>query len=92
MPAIISSIITANVLRSGEVVYLADGATWTRDIARAAVAADKPALAAFEATANSAVVNREVTAVYAMDVVLRDGAPHPISVRESIRAALGPTV
>jgi Protein of unknown function (DUF2849) len=86
------SIVTANVLRSGEVVYLADGATWTRRIGEAAVATDKPALAAFEAAANTAVVNREVTAVYAMDVVLRDGAPHPISVRETIRAALGPSV
>jgi hypothetical protein len=86
------SIITANVLRSGEVVYLAEGAQWTRDIDKAAVANDKPALTAFEATANTAILNREVTAVYAMDVVLRNGAPQPISVREMIRAAHRPTV
>jgi Protein of unknown function (DUF2849) len=86
------SIITANVLRSGEVVYLAADMSWTRDISGAAVAVDKPELAAFEATANHAVVNREVTAVYAMDVVLRNGTPQPISVREMIRAAHRPTV
>jgi Protein of unknown function (DUF2849) len=86
------SIITANILRSGEVVYLARDATWTRDIAGAVVAADKLALAALEGTANRAVTNREVTAVYAMDVVLRAGAPQPVSVREMIRAAHRPTV
>jgi Protein of unknown function (DUF2849) len=86
------SIITANMLRSGEVVYLTTDATWTPDITHAAVAENKLTLQAFEGTAQRAVINREVTAVYAMDVVLRAGVPQPISVREMIRAAHRPTV
>jgi Protein of unknown function (DUF2849) len=86
------SIITANILRSGEVVYLAADASWTRNISSAAVADTKSALLSYESIAHQAVISREVIAVYAMDVVLRQGAPQPISVREMIRAAHRPTV
>lgn len=85
-------IITANLLLSGDVVYLDPQGAWVRDIARAAVAEDKAEIAALEEVAARAFEAREVLSVYAMDVVLVDGRPAPKSVREKIRAGLGPTV
>lgn len=86
------SVVTANELRSGDVVYLAEGGRWVRALADAAVAADKTALATLEAEAANAAGRQIVTAVYTMDVRLAGGRPEPISMREKIRAALGPTV
>jgi len=86
------SIVTANTLASGEVVYLASDGRWVRAITDAAIAATKADAAMLDAVAARAVDAREVTAVYAMDVTVVDGRPAPISVREKIRAALGPTV
>ena len=87
-------IVTANTLRSGAVVYLADDGRWVETLAAAAVAVDGSALQRLERLATAAVESNEVTAVYAMDVVLGDlgGAPRPVSVREVIRAARGPSI
>lgn len=86
------SVVTANNLRSGAVVYLGPGERWVTALAEAEVAATKEALQALEIEANAAVVRTEVTAVYAMDVRLADGTIEPVSVRERIRAAHAPTV
>jgi hypothetical protein len=86
------SVVTANRLRSGAVVYLGGAGTWVDDLASAHVAADKAALAELEAQALASVVANIVTAVYAMDVRLIEGRPHSVSVRESIRAAHAPSI
>ena len=86
------SVVTANNLRSGAVVYLGVNGTWVEELIEALVASDADALKALEAEASAAVSRTEVTAVYAMDVRLVDGRIDPISVRERIRAAHAPTV
>ena len=86
------SIVTANNLRSGAVVYLSKNGTWIEDLSEALVASDPDALKALEVEATAAVARTEVTAVYAMDVRLSEGRIDPISVRERIRAAHAPTV
>jgi hypothetical protein len=86
------SVITANDLRSGLVVYLGPQARWVRDLTDAAVAADPSDLETLEAQALDAVVRTEVTAVYAMNVRVTDQGPQPVSVREWIRAAHVPSV
>jgi hypothetical protein len=87
------SIVTANRVRDGAVVYLAPEARWwTGDIKESAVAADKTALAALEAVAAKAAADQLVVAVYSMEVGLRDGRPAPLSMREKIRAQRGPTI
>ena len=86
------TVVTANDLRTGAVVYLGRERTWVRSLADAAVAEDPAALAALSAVAQEALARAEVVAVYAMDV--RTGAHHtePVSVRETIRAAGAPTI
>ncbi len=86
------SVVTANLLESGEVVYLGSAAQWLPNIGDALIAADKAELARLEEIAQRAVAAREVTAVYAMDVSIIAERPAPLSVREKIRAAHGPTV
>ena len=65
------SVVTANRLASGEVVYLGRGALWVRDLGEAEVAADRIELASLEASAGRAIEAREVTAVYAFDGLAR---------------------
>ena len=86
------SVVTANELRSGAVVYLADGGLWVEALEQAAIAHDADALKKMEQLAVQAVESCSVTGVYAMDVKLADGRPTPVSVRERIRAAHAPTV
>ena len=86
------SIVTANRIGDGAVVYLAPGARWTVDIKEAEVAADQAALAALEEVAAQAAAEQRVVAVYAMEVGLSDGRPAPLSMREKIRAQRGPTI
>lgn len=86
------NVVTANVLRSGAVVYLKGDGQWVERLDAATVAADADALQRLESLALAAVERTEVTAVYAMDVALVAGRPEPISVRERIRAARKPTV
>ena len=86
------SVVTANRLASGEVVYLAREGQWVRNLGDAEVASDKIELANLEAAAGRAIAEREVTAVYAFDVAVVDGRPAAQSVKEKIRAAHGPTV
>jgi len=85
-------IITANVLRTGDVVYLKDEGVWVREIGEAKIANDDEQLAELEAVAQRDFDRQLVVSVYAMDVNVVDGRPEPRSVRERIRAMLGPTV
>lgn len=85
-------IVTANRLRAGDVVYLAANEHWVSDIARAIVADDAAALAVLEGKASRAVTAQQVVGVYTMDVDVSAGVPKPLSVKEHIRAAGGPTI
>lgn len=87
-----AKVVTANMLRSGEVVYLASGSRWVRSLADAVVARDSQELARLETEAAQSAGRQEVTAVYTMDVKVEGQGAAPASMRERIRAALGPTV
>jgi hypothetical protein len=83
----VPSVVTANRLRDGIVVYLASDGIWTEEIGRARIAETEDELAALEGRAAEDVKARKVVAVYPMDVALHDGTVDPLSVRERIRAA-----
>jgi hypothetical protein len=87
----VSQVVTANDLRSGAVVYLTVAGDWSRSIFDAAIAPEAMEMGHLEAVARAAVVARRVTAVYAMPVSVVGGRPHPITVRERIRAAIAAT-
>ncbi len=81
------SVITANRLTDGIVVYLAPDGGWVEDLAHARLADTEAEVSALESEAAKAVAERKVVAVYPMDVVIQDGTPVALSVREKIRAA-----
>jgi Protein of unknown function (DUF2849) len=81
------SVVTANRLIDGIVVYLASDGGWTEEIGRARLAETEEEVKALEAEAAKDVAARKVVAVYPMDVAVRDGTVDPLSVRERIRAA-----
>ena len=81
------SVVTANRLIDGIVVYLAKDGGWTEEIDRARLAETEDEVKALEAEAAKDVAARKVVAVYPMDVAIRDGTVDPLSVRERIRAA-----
>jgi hypothetical protein len=86
------SVVTANHLRSGAVVYLTRDGRWVEALGCADAVETPSELKALEALALAAVERNEVTAVYAFDVRLDDGRPSPVSVRERIRAARSPSI
>jgi hypothetical protein len=86
------SIVTANLLRSGTVVYLTRTGQWVDSLARADAAGTPDELKHLEHLALGSVERNEVTAVYAFDVRIIDGRAEPTSVRERIRAAHAATV
>jgi len=81
------SVVTANRLIDGIVVYLASDGGWTEEIGRARVAETEDEVKALEAEAAKDIAARKVVAVYPMEVAVRDGTVDPLSVRERIRAA-----
>jgi hypothetical protein len=81
------SVITANRLTDGVVVYLASNGEWSEQIANARVADTDEETKALEAEAENAVRERRIVGAYPMPIALRDGAVDPLSVRERIRAA-----
>lgn len=82
------SVVTANRLDDGIVVYLAPGGGWTENLADAARAEGDDEVKALEAVADAAVRERLVISVYPMPVEVKDdGTVDPISVRERIRAS-----
>jgi hypothetical protein len=83
----VPSVVTANRLVDGIVVYLAAGGGWTEEIGRACIAETEDEVAGLEAEAAEAVKARVVVAVYPMEVAMHDGIVDPLSVRERIRAA-----
>ncbi|MBI4182988.1 MAG: DUF2849 domain-containing protein [Proteobacteria bacterium] len=85
------TIVTANRLRDGEVVYLAPGGRWAERLVEAEAAESEPDLARLLATAEQAVRALLVVGPYEMPVERAEGELRPLSQRERIRA-LGPTV
>jgi hypothetical protein len=83
----VPSVVTANRLVDGIVVYLAPDGSWTEQIDRARIAETEDEVKALEEQAAADVKARKVVAVYAMDVAVNGGTVDPLSVREKIRAA-----
>jgi len=83
-------VITANHLASGDVVYLARDAAWTRDISEAAIAPDLAASAVLLNQAEQAAARNEIVGPYAIPVDPAHAPPRPVQFRERIRAR-GPT-
>ncbi len=87
-----AKVITANDLRNGLVVFLDGDGGWTVDIAEARVLEEGPDLDGAVAFAKAAADARIVVEAYPIDVVVTDGVPVPVRLRERIRAERGPTV
>ena len=87
-----AKVVTANDLRNGLVVFLDGDGGWTVDIAEARVVEDGPELAGAIAHAKAQTDAQVVLEAYPIDVVVSDGVPVPVRLRERIRAERGPTV
>src|SRR6476661_5988119 len=81
------SVVTANRLIDGIVVYLAPDGGWVEELARATLADTEDETKALESEDAKAVAERRDVAVYPMETALNDGVPVVTSVRERIRAA-----
>lgn len=83
-------VVTANRLRDGRVVWLADGGAWTENprSAQVFVGAAVDAGLAVGAKAEQA---QDVVGAYAVAVAGNPDGPWPLSMREQIRAA-GPSI
>lgn len=83
-------IVTANDLKSGDVVYLTKTASWSRRIGDASIVANAEAGAALLAVAEAQAKMNIVVAPYLVPVDASTTPPRPIQYREIIRAD-GPT-
>jgi hypothetical protein len=81
------SVVTANRLVDGIVVYLAPDGSWTEDLNRAWLGESEAEIKELEAVADKAVKDRKVVAAYPMDVAVEGDEVQALSVRERIRAA-----
>jgi Protein of unknown function (DUF2849) len=83
-------ILTANALRSGDVLYWkADG--WVESLAKADTFADETAAEAALAKAQAFVTGNRVVTPYLFDVRQDKGVLRPVKEREIIRS-LGPSI
>jgi sulfite reductase (NADPH) hemoprotein beta-component len=85
------TVITANRLGDGVVVFLDASGAWTEDFHRAAALADGAATAEALALAERSEAANEVIGPYAIEIESRNGHFVPKALREAIRAS-GPTV
>jgi len=76
-------VITANALLEGDVVYLSETRTWTRDLAQAALFTDEADadLHLLQAQAQTGVV----VGVYLADMAQGPDGPEPVHFREAFR-------
>ena len=86
-----AKVMTANLLRDGDVVYLTAAGTWSLWLREAVVVHDQSGETDLEASAKQAERDQVVVGPYLMDVAENDAGPQPIGTREKIRAK-GPTV
>ena len=87
-----AKVITANDLRNGLVVFLDPSGGWSVDIADARVLQDGPDLDGALEYGQAQHETRVIVDPYAIDVIVTDGVPVPVRLREKIRADRGPTV
>lgn len=85
------SIVTANLLGSGQVVYLTWDGGWSEQVADSFISGSQEENDWLLDIAKRAAEARVVVDPYLVDVVERDGAAWPVQYRERIRAA-GPTI
>jgi len=83
-------VITANRLRDGRVVFLAQGERWVEAVGQSHVADDEAAAAVLIAIADRAVAAREVVAPYLIEVTRDGDRLTPRRYREVLRA-IGPS-
>ncbi len=83
-----TSVVTANALLEGDVVFLTADDRWTRSLAEAEILSDEAhaQIRLLDAAARPG----EVVGPYLADVTLDAGGPRPASLREAIRIS-GPT-
>jgi len=86
-----AKVMTANLLRDGDVAYLTAAGGWSLWLSEAWVAHDQDGEADLEAGAQQAERDQLVVGPYLMDVAESAAGPQPIGTREKIRAK-GPTV
>ncbi len=86
-----TTVITANRLSDGEVVYLAADLSWVESLDAARVIGVEEDIAPLLDKGQADVAARLVVDVYPFPVATEDGTVKAVSAREIIRA-LGPTV
>lgn len=86
-----TKVITANMLAGGNVVYLAAGGSWDKQLANARIIENDDELARLNNVAQDALINGIIVGPYAMDAAVSTSGPQPLSKREQIRAS-GPTI
>ncbi len=84
-------VMTANRLKDGTIVYLAEGENWVERLSLARLAQTGESQQALEAAAERAVQRQVVVGPYLIDVEADHSAIRPIGQRERIRAC-GPTI
>ncbi len=85
------TVITANRLREGDVVYLTEGVGWSTHLAEAYAVQTPEEEEALLAAAELEVGKQQVVGPYAMTVEWSGDALRPIGRREIIRAQRGPS-
>ena len=85
------SIVTANLLGSGQVVYLTWDGGWSEQVADSFISGGEEENSWLLDIAKRAAAARVVVDPYLIDVTERDGAAWPEQHRERIRAT-GPTI
>ena len=89
-PATAPMVFTANRLRDGRVVWLAEAGAWADTVAEARVFPPAEAAAGL-ALAQQAERAQQVVGAYGIEVALQAGQPVPVKFRERLRAQ-GPSV
>ena len=84
------SVMTANRLADGEVVFLATRG-WVEEIDRATLATTEEQAKALDALGRQAMAVNEVVDAYLVEVVEESGRIRPLKLRECLRT-LGPSV
>jgi sulfite reductase (NADPH) hemoprotein beta-component len=89
-PATAPMVFTANRLRDGRVVWLAEAGAWAESVADARVFPPTEA-AAGQALAQAGERAQQVVGAYGIEVALQAGRPVPVKFRERLRVQ-GPSV
>jgi len=86
-----AQILTANILRTGLVVFLAQDHSWSEKVDEAAVANTEEDAKALEAKGVEDKIANLIVDPYLVDVIVEDGKIKATHIRERIRT-LGPSV